>query len=164
MRRLLPCALAALTLTSCGIVSAQTTAPTTTVAIDRVIDGDTVVARDKAGKSITVRILGIDTPETVAPGKPVQCWGPEATQYAKRLLLNQVVRLRADPTQAKTDAYKRSLFYVVLPDGRDFSVEAARAGAARSYVYGGKPVQRHAQIVAAELEAKQARRGMWGGC
>lgn len=57
-----------------------------TTVVD-VVDGDTVTLND--GR--TVRIIGIDTPETVAPGKPVECWGPEATEFAQRTLLNQSV-------------------------------------------------------------------------
>lgn len=160
MRRLLPCALAALTLTSCGIVSAQAATPVETVAVVKITDGDTFHVRNHAGRDITVRLLGVDASEVSSH----DCWSAEATQFATDRLLNQVARLVVDPTQAAKDRYRRTLAYLALPDGSDFSTEAARAGAVRSYVYGKKPVQRHAQIVAAELEAKQARRGMWGAC
>lgn len=59
-------------------------------------------------------------------------------------------------------AVNRTLAYLVREDGFDYAVEAARAGAARSYVYGGRPVSRHDAIVAAEREARDAGRGLWG--
>jgi hypothetical protein len=70
------------------------------------------------------------------------------------------VRLVPDPTQDSVDQYGRTLAYLILPDGTDFSVAAAAAGAARSASYDG-PVARHAQITAAEDQAKTAARGVW---
>jgi micrococcal nuclease len=106
--------------------------------------------------------LGIDTPETKKPGYTVGCWGPEATKFAESTMLGQRVALVADPTQDKTDRYGRTLAYLVRQDGWDYSVEAARAGAARSYVYGGVPVSRYDAIAGAEQQARTARRGLWG--
>lgn len=130
----------------------------------RVIDGDTFQVMLGSGRRNTVRLLGADTPETRDPRKPVQCFGPEASAFAKTTLLNQHVTLVADPTQEARDRYDRALFYVRLADGRDYSVEAARAGMARSYVYDRKPVLEHAAIEAAQAEAKAAGRGLWGAC
>ena len=97
-----------------------------------------------------MRLLGIDTPETKKPGYSVGCWGPEATEFANSTMLGQRVALVTDPTQDRTDRYGRTLAYLVRADGWDYSVEAARAGAAHSYVYGGNPVSRHDAIAAAE--------------
>jgi micrococcal nuclease len=102
--------------------------------VSRVVDGDTVHVTDGRGSRIKVRVLGIDTPETVDPRVPVQCWGPEATQFATTTLLNKKVTLVTDPTQATRDRYDRLLAYVYLPDGANYSVLAARAGAAHSYL------------------------------
>ena len=66
------------------------------------------------------------------------------------------------PTQGRTDRYGRTLAYLDKADGWDYSVEAARAGAAHSYVYQGNPVARYAEIAAAEQEAQNAKRGRWG--
>ena len=96
------------------------------------------------------------------PSTAVECWGPEATEFAKSNLLGERVAFVVDPTQDRTDYYGRTLAYLVRADGWDYSVEAARAGAARSYVYGGVPVERHDAIVAAESEARDALRGLWG--
>lgn len=132
------------------------------ITVTRVIDGDTIEGTDGAGEVLKVRILGIDTPETRAPGKPVQCWGPEATQFAKDTLLNQQARLVADPSQDSRDRYDRVLAHVVLiSSGESYAVLAARAGAAKSYVY-GQPVTGHEQIEAAEQDAKFMDYGLWG--
>jgi micrococcal nuclease len=128
------------------------------------VDGDTIAATVAGGSEVKVRILGIDTPETHKPNTPVQCYGPQATEFARTLLLHQAVVLVGDPTQAAIDQYDRSLFYVRLLGGRDYSVEAVRAGMGREYVYDHKPVQEHAALSAAQVEARAARRGLWGAC
>ena len=134
----------------------------TTAEVLRVVDGDTIDIRDDVRGRLRVRALGIDTPETKKPGYTVGCWGPEATEFAKSTLTGQRVALVTDPTQDTTDRYGRTLAYLVRADGWDYSVEAARAGTALSYVYGGRPVSRHDAIDAAEKEARDARRGLWG--
>lgn len=132
------------------------------VTVTKVVDGDTVHVVDARGNTIKVRALGADTPETRDPRKPIQCGGVEATAFAKAMLLGQHVTLVTDPTQATVDRYKRVLAYIRLADGRDYSIEAVRAGMARSYVYAHKPVTEYAAIEAAQAEAKAARRGLWG--
>jgi endonuclease YncB( thermonuclease family) len=127
-----------------------------------VVDGDTIDVRDEDRGHLRVRVLGIDTPETKKPGSPVDCWGPEATAFAESTMLGQRVALVTDPTQDRTDRFGRTLAYLVRADGWDYSVEAARAGAAHSYVYGGVPVSRYDAIEAAEKEAQDALRGLWG--
>ncbi|WNG95003.1 thermonuclease family protein [Mycobacterium sp. ITM-2016-00318] len=141
-------------------ISAEPVAGTAVVL--KVVDGDTIDIRDDVRGRLRVRILGIDTPETVKPASPVECWGPEATEFAASTLIGQRFSLELDPTQDRTDRYGRTLAYIVRADGWDYSVEAARAGAARSYVYGGVPVSRHEAIAAAEAEARDGHRGLWG--
>lgn len=131
--------------------------------VTRVVDGDTVEVTSDGGGEVTVRVLGIDTPETKDPHLPVQCWGPEASQFATDTLLDQPVRLVGDPTQATRDRYRRLLAYVYLPDGSNYSVLAAAAGAARAYVY-DVPDAAHPAIAAAQDEARAAGRGLWGAC
>ena len=128
----------------------------------KVVDGDTVDIRDDVRGRLRIRLLGIDTPETKKPGYTVGCWGPEATQFAKDTLLGQRVAFIIDPTQGMYDRYGRTLAYLDKADGWDYSVEAARAGAAHSYIYQGKPVSRYPEIAAAEQEARDAQRGLWG--
>lgn len=135
---------------------------TTTAEVLRVVDGDTIDIRDDVRGRLRVRILGIDTPETKKPGYTVGCWGPEATEFAKANMVGQRVALQPDPTQDRTDRYGRTLAYLVRADGWDYSVEAARAGMAHAYIYDGRPVARYDAIAAAENEARQAHRGLWG--
>jgi micrococcal nuclease len=127
----------------------------------RVVDGDTIDIRDDNRGRLRVRLLGIDTPETKKPGFTVGCWGPEATEFAKTTMLGQRVALVTDETQSRTDRYGRTLAYLVRADGWDYSVQAARAGTAKSYIYDGRPVERYDLTAAAEQEAKLARRGLW---
>jgi micrococcal nuclease len=128
----------------------------------KVVDGDTIDIRDDIRGRLRVRVLGIDTPETKKPGFTVGCWGPEATEFARSTMVGQRVALIPDPTQDRTDRYGRTLAYLVKADGWDYSVEAARAGAAQSYVYGDNPVMRYGAIEAAQSEARQAQVGLWG--
>lgn len=132
-----------------------------TAQVLRVVDGDTVDVRDDVRGRLRIRVLGIDTPETKKPGYTVGCWGPEATRFAQENLVGQRVAVVLDPTQDRTDRYGRTLAYLVKADGWNYSVEAARAGAARAYVY-KRPVQLHGEIAAAEQQARAAKRGMWG--
>lgn len=141
-------------------VAAEPVAATATVL--KVVDGDTIDIRDDIRGRLRVRVLGIDTPETKKPGYTVGCWGPEATEFATSTLLGQRVAFQPDPTQDRTDRYGRTLAYLVRADGWDYSIEAARAGAAKSYVYSRVPVSRYHAIKAAEREAQDAERGLWG--
>ena len=140
---------------------AATATVVATATVTQVIDGDTIEVQDDAKGALTIRVLGIDTPETKKPGHTVACWGPEASSWAQEQLEGERVALVADSTQDATDAYGRTLVYVVKPDGWDYSVESTRAGMAKSYVY-DSPVTRHPQIVAAEQNAIDSGRGLWG--
>jgi micrococcal nuclease len=92
-----------------GEALAQTSSPAT---VTRIVDGDTLVARLADGSEITVRLIGIDTPETVQPGTPVECGGEQATEAMRDLAEGQQVNLVSDPTQDAVDQFGRSLFYV----------------------------------------------------
>lgn len=128
------------------------------LTVTHVADGDTVDLSD--GRR--VRVLGIDTPETT---DPVECWGPEATEFARTTLLDKPVTVTGDPSQDALDRYGRTLAYLTLDDGRDYSTEAAEVGMARARTYGARPVQRAPQIEAAEERARTAGLGLWGaGC
>lgn len=123
-----------------------------------VIDGDTLRV-DTGAEVLTVRVLAIDTPE-VYFGE--ECWGAEASAYAHRVLNAATVQLRTDPTQDTIDKYGRALRYVILRDGRNYSILAAQAGMARAYVYAGNPTLLHPAVAAAEQRAQAADRGLWG--
>ncbi len=108
--------------------------------------------------------MGSTAPEVHKPGYSVGCWGgPQATDFARTTLTGQRVAIVSDPSQDAHDRYARTLAYLDRPGGWDFSIEAARAGAARSYIYEHHPAARTPQIEAAESEARQAERGLWGG-
>lgn len=123
-----------------------------------VIDGDTVDVALTGGGTERVRVLGIDTPDVFGGER---CGGRAASDFAEGTLAGKPVQLDADPRQDDRDAYDRALRYVVLLDGGNYSILAAEAGAARSYVY-ETPVMLHPEIVAAERRAQAADAGLWG--
>jgi micrococcal nuclease len=124
------------------------------------VDGDTFVARFADGHTETVRVLGVDTPETKDPRKPVQCFGPEASAYTHDRLLGRSVTLERDVELR--DKYGRLLTYVYV-DGRRFDDELLRLGYARLLVIA--PNGEHARaMVLAELDARDHGRGLWGAC
>jgi micrococcal nuclease len=124
-----------------------------------VLDGDTIrVAR--GDDTDTVRLLGIDTPETHHPTKPVECFGPEAASYTEAHLHGRSVQLEADIEGR--DRYGRRLAYVIM-DGERFNDELVRGGYARLLVI--EPNRAHARaMLREELDAKRAGRGLWGEC
>jgi micrococcal nuclease len=128
----------------------------------RAIDGDTILVRAE-GKVWDIRLLGIDTPETVDPRKPVQCFGPEASHFTKQLVTGRRVVLRYD--QEHHDRYGRVLAYVYLTSGRDRFVNArlVRLGYARTVPFA--PNTEHAgELAALERQAALAGRGLWSAC
>lgn len=158
-------ALVALSCAACSpasLAASADTLPATTADVVKVVDGDTIDVRDDQRGRLRIRVLGIDTPETVDPNRTVGCWGPEASAFARDALAGQRVALIGDPTQDSHDRYGRTLAYLVKADGWDYSVEAARAGTARSVVFGRNPVQQQGAIEAAEREARDSGRGLWG--
>lgn len=132
----------------------------TWVTVLRVVDGDTFVV-ESASSSATVRIVGIDTPETVDPRRPVECFGREASEQLKLLLLHTKVQLVSDPTQADRDRYGRLLRFVFLPDGQDVGQLLLQDGYAQSVQYGSQPHEFTQQYQAAEEEAQMHGRGLW---
>jgi micrococcal nuclease len=131
--------------------------------VARVIDGDTVdVTLD--GQTIRVRLIGIDTPETVDPRKPIECFGREASTRAHELLDGQAVFLEDDPSQGDVDRYGRALRYIWLADGRLFNLEMIAQGYAFEYTY-NLPYRYQAQFKQAEHDARE-QRGLWapGAC
>lgn len=130
--------------------------------VSRVIDGDTFVL-SAGGGSYRIRVLGIDTPETVDPRKPVQCYGPQASAYAKHLLTGRRVTLRYD--WVVHDIYGRLLAYVWLRGQHPLFVDAdlVARGYARTLTI--PPNTAHAaQFDALQSRAILAGRGLWGAC
>jgi len=127
--------------------------------VTRVVDGDTIEVRIGGGDE-DVRLIGVDTPETVKPGAPVQCFGPRASRFTKHLLTGQRVRLVFGVE--RRDDYGRLLAYVHL--GRRFvNAILVRRGLARSLTI--PPNDRFAPLFRRlELRASRAGRGLWGAC
>lgn len=127
--------------------------------VTKVVDGDTIeVLRD--GEHVTVRLIGINTPEVVDPRRPVQCFGREASAEAHRILDEQSVSLETDPSQDTYDKYGRLLAYALLADGSLFNEHMIAGGFAHEYTY-DLPYKYQAQFKAAEKAAREARRGLW---
>lgn len=130
----------------------------------KVIDGDTIqVVVDS--KKETLRLIGIDTPETVDPRKPVQCFGKEASAKAKSLLSGKSVRLESDPTQGERDKYQRLLRYVFLEAGTNFNKLMISEGYAHEYTY-NTPYKYQSEFKHAQKEAEASKVGLWadGAC
>lgn len=129
--------------------------------VTKVIDGDTIEIQNGQ----TVRLVGIDTPETVDPRRPVGCFGKEASNETKNLLAGRQVILQKDVSE--TDKYKRLLKYVFLPleDGQILFVNdyLVRAGFAKVYTY-PPDVKFNEQFKQAEKEARESSKGLWGSC
>lgn len=130
------------------------------VRVLEAIDGDTLVVELPDGGTDTIRILGVDTPETHHPTKGVQCFGPEAAAYTATRLTGRFVRLVGDVEPR--DIYDRRLAYVIV-DGHRFDDELLRKGYARLLVIA--PNRAHARdLLQAELDARNANRGLWAEC
>ena len=121
-----------------------------------VADGDTITV-DVAGMRERVRLLGVDAPEVTGAS---ECFGIEATQYARSVLTGTSVGLIPDPTQDDRDRYGRLLRYVILTDGTDFDAQLIALGYAHEYTY-EKPYQRQSAYLASESAANSADRGLW---
>lgn len=124
-----------------------------------VIDGDTInVKIDEDIK--TVRVIGINTPETVDPRKPVECFGKEASSKAKEILSSQKVYLKEDESQGLTDKYGRLLRYVFLSSGEDYGKFMISSGYAYEYTYKVSYKYQN-EYKEAEILAKNNKAGLW---
>jgi endonuclease YncB( thermonuclease family) len=127
----------------------------------RFIDGDTI-AVDMNGRTETVRMIGVDTPETHKPNTPVQCYGPAAAAYTKNLIGKNKVRLESDETNQNRDRYDRLLRYVYLPDGRLIEKEIIANG--YGFAYTSFPFLKKDDFVRYEQQAKDGNKGLWRNC
>lgn len=129
------------------------------VKVVRVVDGDTINVEIN-GKVEPIRYIGIDTPETVDPRKPVQCFGVEASKKNKELVEGKMVRLEKDITDR--DKYNRLLRYVWLDDTL-INQALVEQGYAKSYSY-PPDVKYQDKFVAAEKKAREDKLGLWTAC
>ena len=122
--------------------------------VERVVDGDTIIV-EGVGR---VRLIGVDTPETVHPNRPVEFYGKEASAFTKRLLVGKPVRLEYD--RERTDRYGRTLAYVYLSDGTLVNAKIIRRGYGHAYTR--CPFRHMEAFRQFEREARDNRRGLWG--
>lgn len=128
--------------------------------VTRVVDGDTI--KVQMGDNIeTLRLIGMDTPETVDPRKLVQCFGKEASNKAKEMLDGKKVRLEADITQGERDKYQRLLRYVFLEDGTFFNKFMIEQGYAHEYTYESNPYKYQVEFKEASKKAREGSLGLW---
>lgn len=124
-------------------------------------DGDTI-AVNMNGRVEKIRFIGVDTPETHKPGAPVQCYGPAAAAYTKRLIGSQSVRLESDAHSTNRDRYGRLLRYVYLPNGILVNEALVREGYGFYYPY--FPFTKSEQFAAAQASAMNTQKGLWSNC
>ncbi|KKU81387.1 MAG: Micrococcal nuclease [Parcubacteria group bacterium GW2011_GWA1_47_8] len=129
------------------------------IPVARVVDGDTIIVRIH-NVDEKVRLIGVDTPETVDPRKTVQCFGKEASQFVTSLLENKSVRLEPDPTQGDRDHYGRLLRYVFLPDGTLLNRKIIAQGYGHEYTY-RLSYQYQQDFKNAERQAREHEKGLW---
>ena len=131
-----------------------------TVTVERVVDGDTIEVRPAVPGTESVRLIGVDTPETVDPGEPVQPYGPQASAFTKRQLEGKRVTLIFD--QERTDQFDRALAYVrVGGQASTFNETLLRQGYAQLDIV--SPNDRYeARFRQAQEQARRAQRGIWG--
>lgn len=128
-------------------------------SVVNVVDGDTIKININ-GTQTTLRLIGIDTPETVDPRKPVQCFGKEASNKAKELLSGKKVRIEKDLTQGELDKYGRTLAYVYREDGLFYNKYIIEQGYAHEYTY-NTPYKYQSEFKAAEKSARENQLGLW---
>jgi len=129
----------------------------------RVVDGDTIVASIR-GNNETIRLLGIDTPETVDPRKTVQCFGEEASNKMREFVDKKFVKLIDDPTQGNRDKYRRLLRYVYLPDSKATFVNGEMVKQGYAFSYRQYPTKMLSKFNYLEKYARENNLGLWGGC
>jgi micrococcal nuclease len=122
----------------------------------RVIDGDTI-AVEKNGKKEKVRLIGVDTPETVHPSKPVEYFGKEASEFTRKNVEGKRVRLEYD--WQSRDKYGRLLAYVYIEDGTFLNAEIIRQG--YGFAYTRFPFKYLKDFRQYEREARGNNRGLW---
>ena len=153
---------------ACAGLPGHSPAPSPSASTDhatvvRVVDGDTVILSFAGGYPERVRLIGIDTPETVKPDTPVQCWGPQASTHLKHLL-PPGTQLRVSRDTVLRDKYGRLLLYLWrVSDGLFVNLEIGKDGWGRQLTI--PPNTAHeADFGAAVGHAQAEHLGLWGHC
>lgn len=124
-------------------------------------DGDTITV-DMNGTPEKIRFIGVDTPETHDPRKAVQCYGQAASDFTKRLIGQQPVRLEADPTNTNRDRYNRLLRYVYLENGMLVNAQIIKQG--YGFAYTSFPFTKLEEFKGYQQQAQTQKLGLWGSC
>jgi micrococcal nuclease len=137
------------------------------VQVRRVVDGDTIIVGLGEG-DVTVRMIGINSPESVKPDWPVECYGPESSAFAQSALAGRTVTLEFDQSQGRRDQYGRTLAYVWIERAagalRMFNLDAVARGYARERQYGPVRYAWRNAFREAQATARRAGIGLWGAC
>jgi len=134
----------------------------TNAFIVHAVDGDTLLARlDAEPGDVRIRLLGINTPETVDPRKPVECFGKEASAIMHNLVDGKRVLLVADVQADERDKYDRLLRNVHLDDGTDVNAMMVRDGYAYAYLSFPLNPLRKRELKKMQEDAKLSGRGLW---
>lgn len=131
-----------------------------TYQVLRVTDGDTIHINYN-GKNEKVRLIGLDTPETKDPRKPIQCFGREATAKMTELAENKNIRLEFDKTQGERDKYGRLLAFVYSEDSKNLAYEMIRQGYGNEYTYNSNPYKYQNEFKEAARKAREENKGLW---
>ena len=123
----------------------------------RVVDGDTIIVEIES-KQEKVRLIGVDTPETVHPSKPVEYFGKEASEFTRKMVRGKKIRLEYD--WQRRDKYGRLLAYVYLEDGTFLNAEIIKQG--YGFAYTRYPFKYLDEFRQYEREARENNRGLWG--
>ena len=128
--------------------------------VQRVVDGDTLML----GTGERVRLIGVNTPETVHPKKAVEAFGKEASAFTRRIAEGKLFRLEFDPFSSRVsdgkDRYSRTLAYVFLQDGTHLNAEIIRQGYGFA-VSSSPPLKYQEEFRRLEREAREMGRGLW---
>lgn len=125
------------------------------------VDGDTITVSVN-GVDESIRLIGVDTPETRDPRTDVQCFGKLASDFTKRLIGDQPVRLANDSLNADRDRYNRLLRYVYLPDERLVNAEIIKQG--YGFAYTLYPFEKLEEFRDYEKQAREQNLGLWNSC
>ena len=126
--------------------------------VTRVVDGDTIEVFENNLVS-KIRLIGVNTPETLDPRKEVECFGLEASMFLKKELEGKKVKLEADKTQTDKDTYGRDLRYVFLNE-TNINKKIIEEGYGFEFTY-KKPYVYQEDFKKAEKLAKENKKGLW---